>query len=160
MKRNSLRLNSLFQVHKRGRWSGIGLAIEKNVVSLAVCSYARMLFLDFPARKRFYVLVVRQRGAEASLADSGTQWHACLTIVGNRKLKIILLYYNALGRVPSRAKVGSGQGRMRRAEAGHHHHFVLFARGFVARRPSPDQQWRLQHVFRIVGRHRSLGQVK
>jgi len=74
-----------------------------------------MLFLDFPARKRFYVLVFRQEVWKQALADSGTQWHACLTIVGNRKLKIILLYYNALGRVPSRAKVG-GQGRMRRAE--------------------------------------------
>ena len=52
---------------------------------------------------------------EASLADSGTQWHACLTIVGNRKLKFILLYYNALGRVPSRAKARPWQGRMRRA---------------------------------------------
>jgi hypothetical protein len=68
------------------------------------------------------------------LADSGTQWHACLTIVGNRKLKIILLYYNALGRVPSRAKVRSGQGRVCRAKAGHHHHFALFARGIMARR--------------------------
>jgi hypothetical protein len=60
----------------------------------------------------------------ASLADSGTRWHACLTIVGNRRLKIILLYYNALGRVPSRAKVGSGQRRMRRAEQGHYHHIA------------------------------------
>jgi hypothetical protein len=38
--------------------------------------------------------------------------------------------------------------RMRRAEAGHHHHIAgpyfasLRARGFMARRPSPDQQWR------------------
>jgi hypothetical protein len=46
---------------------------------------------------------------EASLADSGTQWHACLTIVGNRKLKIKSFFYNALGRVPSRARAGSWQ---------------------------------------------------
>jgi hypothetical protein len=75
---------------------------------------------------------------EASLADSGTQWHACLTIVGNRKLKIILLYYNALGRVPSRAKVGSGQGRVRRAKAGHHHHIA----GPYLLRYAQEASWR------------------
>jgi hypothetical protein len=59
----------------------------------------------------------------------GRFWHAVARVfnhcnIGNRKLKIILLYYNALGRVPSRANVGSGQGRMRRAEAGHYHHIA------------------------------------
>jgi hypothetical protein len=33
-------------------------------------------------------------------------------------LKIILLYYNAVGRVPSRAKVGSGQGRTSSSKVG------------------------------------------
>jgi hypothetical protein len=100
-----------------------------------------MPFLDFPARKRFYVLAFRQEEWKQALADSGTQWHACLTIVGNRKLKIILLYYNALGRVPSRAKVGSGQGRMRRAEAGHHHHIA----GPYLLRYAQEASWREDH---------------
>jgi hypothetical protein len=101
-----------------------------------------MLFSRLPSTEALLCFGLPTRGVEASLADSSTQWHACLTIVGNRKLKIILLYYNALERVPLRAKAGSGQDGMRRAEAFHHHQFALFARGVMARRPSPDQQWR------------------
>jgi hypothetical protein len=102
------------------------------------------------------------RGMEESLAASGARWHACLTIVGNRKLKIKSFFYNALGRVPSRAKAGSWQGRMRRAEQGHHHHIagpylLRYARGFVARRPSPSVEWRTgSHGFRTGDEARAV----
>jgi hypothetical protein len=56
----------------------IARPLEKNMVSLAVGSYA---FPRLPSTEALLCFGLPTRVVKASFAASGTQWHACLTIV-------------------------------------------------------------------------------